>query len=156
MKPITEAPIESSKATAAALNELLSDATVFWYKLHNDHWNLTGQQFFTLHVKYEELYERWAQVVDDLAERVLTIGHRPVGTLREALEKSGVKERTELLDAGDRVRSTLGDLRLMHERMGRAIETAGAAGDRGTENLLDDIRDVMEKNMWMLRAFLTE
>ncbi len=156
MTPITQTPLETSKATAEALNGLLSDATVFWFKLHNDHWNFTGGQFFTLHVKYEELYTRWAQVVDDLAERVLTVGHRPVGTLREALELAQVKERTKDLDATDRVKSTLEDLRLMHERMGQAIEVASSAGDRGTENLLDDVRDTMEKNMWMLRAFLSE
>ena len=148
--------LETSKATAEALNGLLSDATVFWYKLHNDHWFVAGEQFFTLHEKYEELYTRWAGVVDEIAERVLTVGHRPVGTLREALEQSEIQERTQDLSASDRVRSTLDDLRLMHDRMGKAIEVAASAGDRGTENLLDDVRDVMEKNMWMLRAFLGE
>ncbi|MFI4896734.1 MAG: Dps family protein [Phycisphaerales bacterium JB059] len=147
--------IETSKATADSLNRLLSDATVFWYKLHNDHWNITGHQFFTLHEKYEELYTRWAEIVDELAERVLTVGHRPVGTLREALEQSEIQERTQDLSGVDRVKSTLDDLRLMHERMGQAIEVASSAGDRGTENLLDEIRDTMEKNMWMLRAFAT-
>jgi starvation-inducible DNA-binding protein len=149
-------PLETSKATADSLNRLLSDATVFWYKLHNDHWNITGGQFFTLHAKYEELYTRWAEIVDELAERVLTVGHRPVGTLREALEQAEIQERTQDLSGADRVRSTLEDLRLMHERMGQAIEVASSAGDRGTENLLDAIRDTMEKNMWMLRAFLGE
>ena len=150
------AHLETSKATAEALNGLLSDATVFWYKLHNDHWFVAGEQFFTLHEKYEELYTRWAGVVDEIAERVLTVGHRPVGTLREALDQSEIQERTQDLSASDRVRSTLDDLRQMHDRMGKAIEVASSAGDRGTENLLDDVRDVMEKNMWMLRAFLGE
>ncbi len=147
---------ESSAETAEALNALLADATVLWFKLHNDHWNVAGPQFFTLHQKYEELYTRWGQIVDQLAERVLTIGHTPIGTLTEALRMSAIKERAVSLEAGDRVRSTLDDLALAHARMGEAIEKASKSGDRGTENVLDDIRDTTEKNMWMLRAYLAE
>lgn len=152
----TRTKTESSARTAEALNLALADATVLWFKLHNDHWYVSGPKFFRLHEKYEELYTRWAGIVDVLAERVLTIGHRPIGTLREALEMSAIKERTADLDAGDRVRSTLDDLAVVHARMGEAIELAGKGGDRGTENVLDGIRDETEKTIWMLRAYLAD
>lgn len=152
----TQHKLDSSPETAETLNKALADATVMWFKLHNDHWYVRGPNFFTLHEKYEELYTRWAEIVDVLAERILTIGHKPIGTLAEAIQMSEIKERTVDLDASDRVRSTLDDLALVHARMGEAIERAVKAGDKGTENVLDEIRDTTEKNMWMLRAYLAE
>jgi len=124
MTPTTQPQIESSAATAAALNALLADATVLWFKLHNDHWNVAGRQFFRLHEKYDELYRRWGEFVDLLAERVLTIGHKPIGTLAEALKTSAIKERTQSLEATDRVRSTLDDLGLPFFSLGALWATA--------------------------------
>ena len=152
----TQTSTTPSAQTAAALNAVLADATVLWFKLHNDHWNVKGAGFFRLHEQFEAMYTRWGGIVDEVAERVLTIGHAPIGTLGEALKAAAIKEREAALGASDRVRSTLDDLGRVHARMGEAIEKAVAGGDRGTENLLDAIRDETEKTMWMLRAYLAE
>lgn len=53
---------------------------------------LKGPNFFSLHEKFEELYNEASQYVDDLAERILAIGGNPVGTLKESLEISIVDE----------------------------------------------------------------
>lgn len=153
---MTQTKLESSAETAAALNALLADATVMWFKLHNDHWNVSGPQFFRLHEKYEELYRRWGEIADQLAERLLAIGHKPIGTLGEAVKMSAIKERAVGLEATDRVRSTVDDIGLAHARMGETIEKAIKANDRGTENLLDSIRDQIEKDIWMLKAYLAD
>jgi len=109
--------LKSSDEVASNLNLCLADATVFWYALHNHHWFVTGTTFFTLHEKYEEMYTRWVQVVDDLAERLLTIGYKPTGTLKDCLELSVVTEITGNPSPEERVRATLEDLRVMDERM---------------------------------------
>ncbi|MBN1965232.1 MAG: DNA starvation/stationary phase protection protein, partial [Anaerolineae bacterium] len=74
------------------LNTLTADAIVLFQKLHHYHWYVKGDQFFGLHVKFEELYNYWMQVFDDVAERVLTIGGNPPRTLAQSLELTTLKE----------------------------------------------------------------
>ena len=74
------------------LNQQVANWTVAYTKLHNFHWYVKGPNFFSLHVKFEELYNEASQYVDELAERILAVGGNPVGTLTECLEQSIVKE----------------------------------------------------------------
>ena len=73
-------------AMTDTLNALLADYQVHYQRMRNYHWNVRGPQFFQLHAKFEELYTGAALKVDELAERVLTLGARPYSTLAEALE----------------------------------------------------------------------
>ena len=77
-----------SQTVVNALNAVLADAIVFYQKLHQYHWVVRGRQFFALHGKFEELYDKWAELTDDTAERVLTVGGKPVanaGDVKAAL-----------------------------------------------------------------------
>lgn len=136
------------------LNDVLADATVLWFALHDDHWNVTGPAFFSLHQKFEEMYTAWGEHLDALAERVLALGGRPLGSLGSALERSAVRERGADLSTHERVRALIENLTNVHERMGAALRAAEDTGDRGTVNLLDAIRDEIEKDRWMLQAFV--
>ena len=130
-----------------------ADATVLWQALHNDHWFVTGRQFYTFHEKTEELYGRWGQITDELAERLLMIDAKPLGTLKDVLKHATISERSPGFDLSARVNALIADITTIHEGMGKTIELAEAQGDRGTVNLLDEIRDTSEKNLWMLRAY---
>mgnify|MGYP005855931641 FL=1 len=136
------------------LNGLLADATVLYYKLHHYHWNLRGPSFFTLHEKFEELYNEWGEQVDVLAERVLQIGGRPLPSLASALQKTALHEESELPDADEMVKRTLADLQKARARMQEVITAAQEHEDRTTENTLDDFIDRSAKNIWMLAAYL--
>ena len=68
------------------LNGLLADAVVYYFKLHNYHWFVTGHRFEELHQKFEELYLDAAVKVDEIAERVLALGGRPLSTLKSQLD----------------------------------------------------------------------
>jgi len=135
------------------LNTALADATVLWYALHNDHWNVTGEQFFALHQKFEEMYTAWGEHSDAIAERILALGGLPVGTLKNVLERSTLAERKGNPDAVGRVRQLASDLTAIHATMRTVIEAGEEIGDRGTVNLLDGICDEIETDRWMLRAF---
>ncbi len=137
-----------------ALNVVLADAIVFYQKLHQYHWVVAGRQFFSLHAKFEELYDHWAGVVDDVAERVLTIGGKPVPTLAAALKQATLAEDATEPGSEDMVRTVLADMQAQHANMQKAIAAAEAADDRGTANLLDGFCDEIEKTCWMLKAFL--
>lgn len=134
------------------LNGLLADAVVSYYKIHNYHWLVSGHRFKELHETFEELYENAHTDLDELAERVLTIGGAPLGSLKQALEHSAIKEETDRRDAETMIRLTLDDLKT---RLGRVREVAAVAdehNDRGTAALMDDLIQRIEKTAWMLHS----
>jgi len=138
------------------LNGLLADATVFYQKLRHYHWNVTGRSFFDLHVKFEELYGRWSISIDEIAERVRAVGGKPLHTLRSVLESASIQEDETTPAAPEMVERLSADLTAIHERAGTVIGMAEAGGDRGTVNMLDALRDSIEKDRWMLRAWNEE
>lgn len=135
------------------LNGLLADATIFYQKLRHYHWNVDGRHFFELHEKFEELYTELAGSIDEIAERILMIEGVPLHTLKSMLEVAQMKEDESIPSAPEMVDSVMADIEALHERAGTVIATAEESDDRGTANLLDDLRDSMEKNLWMLRSW---
>ncbi len=136
------------------LNGLLSDTLVLEQKLRHYHWNVSGPQFFALHAKFEELYDHFADVIDDVAERILTVGGEPVRTLAAALENTALSEDPGKPAALTMVENLKQDLRAIHGRAAATIAAAEATEDRGTANLLDGLNDELEKTLWMLDATL--
>ncbi len=137
-----------------SLNNLLADASVLYQKLRAMHWLVTGREFFVLHARFEGLYNAWAEHVDDIAERVLTIGGKPLATLAEILEHARIKEFAGTTTPKDMVKTLVGDLEHILAGATETIAAAERVGDRGTANLLDGIRDEQEKTLWMLNAWL--
>jgi starvation-inducible DNA-binding protein len=138
------------------LNHLLADGTVLYQKLRHYHWNVTGEDFFTLHEKFELLYTAWAASLDAVAERILMLEGVPLHTLRSLLEASRLEEDESVPAAPAMVDAVIADLRTLCERAGEIIGDAEAAADRGTVNLLDDLLDGMQKDIWMLGAWKGE
>lgn len=139
-----------------SLNGLLADAIVMNQKLHHFHWRVKGRGFFQLHAKFEELYGHFGELGDGLAERILMVGGEPLATLVQAREMSTVKESTEVPAAGAMVSLLLRDLEDYRAKTRNGIAAAEEAGDRGTANLLDPVIDHLDKEIWMLQAFLAE
>lgn len=144
----------SASGTVDELNKVLADAIVFYQKLHQYHWVVNGKQFFALHAKFEELYDQWAEIIDEVAERILTVGGKPVATLVQAVELSTIAEDSTEPSAEQMVKNVLGDLETQAGEMRRVIEQGEKVGDRGSVNLMDGYCDQIEKTCWMLRAFL--
>lgn len=144
----------SSNVVADKLNVTLANAIVNYQKLHHYHWQVRGEQFFRLHEEFEKLYLRFSEILDDVAERVLTIGGSPIGTLKTALEVAEVTEDSRVPSSREMVQSVLNDLALQRNQMQLVIEEAEKAGDRGAANMLDDMGEDLEKRMWMLRSML--
>jgi starvation-inducible DNA-binding protein len=138
------------------LNHLLADGTVFYQKLRHYHWNVAGEDFFTLHAKFEQLYTAWALSLDAVAERILMLEGMPLHTLRSLLEASSLEEDETVPAAPAMVDAISADLRTLCERAGQVIADAETAADRGTVNLLDDLLDSMQKDIWMLGAWKGE
>ncbi|GGF73377.1 DNA starvation/stationary phase protection protein [Paenibacillus albidus] len=148
----------SNKVNATSLEQILNrqvaNLNVMYVKLHNYHWYVKGEQFFALHVKFEELYDEVTLKMDEVAERLLSIKGTPAATMKEYLELSSIQEATGKEDTRGMVQSLIEDFATLSEEMTEGIEVAEQAGDQPTADLFTTIRNDLEKHQWMLRSFL--
>ena len=145
-----------SKELLEELNTQVSTWSVMYAKLHNYHWYVKGNQFFTLHTKFEELYNEATLHMDEIAERILTLGGNPVATLKEHLEQSVVEEATGSEKAEGMVQTLVDDFDKIMKSLKKGMELAAKDGDDMTEDLLNATYQSIEKHQWMLNAFLGE
>ncbi|MFS0613969.1 Dps family protein [Lederbergia ruris] len=136
------------------LNKQVANWTVLYTKLHNHHWYVKGPHFFSLHEKFEELYNEADENIDELAERLLAIGGKPVATLKDALQMASIGEVEETLDANGMVQSVIDDFTILIDELKEGMEIAEKAGDESTSDMFLAIHTSLEKHNWMLKAFL--
>ncbi|GGN93662.1 Dps family protein [Saccharibacillus kuerlensis] len=150
----TNVNVDSAVELHRALNKQVADWSVLYTKLHNYHWYVKGTHFFTLHAKFEEFYNSAAARMDEVAERLLTIGGAPAATLREHLELTSVSEAKGSETAEEMVRTLITDFRRQAAELEGAIEIAGELEDKVTEDLLIGMKTEVEKDAWMLEAYM--
>ncbi|MFE6168898.1 Dps family protein [Viridibacillus arvi] len=136
------------------LNQLVASWSVLYTKLHNYHWYVKGPSFFTLHEKFEELYNEAATHLDEIAERILTLGGQPVATLKEHLEISNVKEATGNESTNEMVEAVISDFEIVMKSLKSGMAEAAKEEDDMTEDLLNATYQSLDKHVWMLKAFL--
>lgn len=138
----------------SVLNKQIANWSVLYMKLHNYHWFVKGGQFFTLHIKFEEFYNEAGLHVDELAERLLAIGGKPVATMKECLEISSINEAAGNESAEVMVESVINDFSIIIGELKEGMSTASEMNDETTGDMLLAIHSGLEKHVWMLTAFL--
>ncbi len=134
------------------LNELLSDLNVFYRKLQNYHWNVTGQDFFQAHSKLEELYNEINEQIDEVAEHILILGEQPLGTLKDYLEKTNITEAENKKIKSQEVFQTIQkDYKKLLEKVTEIKEKADEQKEYSTSALMDDYILDYSKIIWMLK-----
>lgn len=141
---------------AGRLNSILATYQIHYQKLRNFHWNVTNKQFFTLHNKFEELYNAAHENIDIIAERILSLQNRPLSKFSDYLEYSDIEECSFDLSDNEMVEEVLSDYKHLIKLFRNTIEVAGDAGDEGTVDMLTEFLKQFEKNGWMLSAWLNE
>ncbi|WP_230474301.1 Dps family protein [Calidifontibacillus erzurumensis] len=136
------------------LNKQIANWTVLYVKLHNYHWYVKGGHFFTLHTKFEEFYNEASLHIDELAERLLTIGGQPVATMKECLEMSSIQEAAGNETAEQMVQVLVDDFSKMVAELKEGMDLADELNDEITGDMLLAIHGSLEKHVWMLKAFL--
>ena len=136
------------------LNTLLANYQLHKQKLLNFHWTVYGVHFFELHKQFEELYRMAQEQVDAIAERVLVLGTRPLGTYHAYLSNSEIKEVIAPISPKVMVAEIKRDYEVLFPIMRQVIETASESGDEGTVDLISGFLRQLEKKRWMLKAFL--
>ncbi|MGV2941732.1 Dps family protein [Mesobacillus sp. LC4] len=137
-----------------AVNQQVANWTVLYTKLHNYHWYVKGRHFFTLHTKFEELYNEAATIIDEFAERILALEGKPVATLKEYLELSSVKEATGSENEEEMVQQLHDDFATIVDELHSAIELAEKAEDTATADMMTEVKMSLRKHMWMFKAYL--
>ncbi|VXA87198.1 conserved hypothetical protein [Aeromonas veronii] len=143
-----------SQALAAELNKLLASYQILYMNVRGFHWNIRGNQFFELHLKFEEIYNDLLLKVDALAERILTLDGVPMHSFSDYLKVSAIPEQKGLHDGRACVESLLESFRELLVAQRRILGQAAEAGDEGTASILSDYVQQQEKLVWMLRAYL--
>src|ERR1700691_902920 len=95
MKNIIGINEENRKAVSYELSKLLADEYVLYTKTRNAHWNVEGNDFHSMHLFFEGLYEQLDDIVDSVAERIRTLGHYSPATLKEFLELTHLTEKND-------------------------------------------------------------
>ncbi|HTG68541.1 MAG TPA: Dps family protein [Candidatus Udaeobacter sp.] len=135
------------------LNRQIANWSVLYIKLHNYHWYVKGSQFFTLHAKFQELYEEAALHVDEIAERLLAVKGKPIASMKDYLDTSSIKEASNKEDATQMVDQLIEDFTTIIGELKEGMEAAQKADDETTADMLLAIHTTLEKHVWMLSAF---
>ncbi len=144
---------KENEKTVKELNTLLADYHVYYQKLRNFHWNVTGKSFFELHEKFELMYDDAKLKIDEIAERILTLRYQPVSNLTDYLKMSSLKESESTLNDEKMVNKLLDDHGTLIQQMRKVVDTAGEASDEGTIDLIGAYIRELEKTSWMLDAW---
>ena len=156
MKKLNNIGIETKQAQqlAEGLQELLAGYQVFYANVRGFHWNVRGEKFFELHVKFEELYNDLIIKIDEIAERILTLGFAPEFRYSQYLIQAKIREAGQTTDGTKNVESLIESFSLLIAKQRELLELSDKADDEGTNSLMSDNIREQEKLVWMYSAFL--
>lgn len=146
----------ASQDLAKDLNGLLANLQLYYQNLRGVHWNVKGEQFFQLHTKFEELYLDAQERVDEVAERILTLGGTPLHTFEDYIQESEIKAGKNISGSKETVQLVLDSLQILLKIERGILERSGELNDEGTNAMMSDFIAFQEKTAWMLKAFLGE
>lgn len=142
----------TNNPVAESLKAVLADSYALYLKTQNYHWNVEGPHFKTLHLLFEEQYNDLAMAVDDIAERIRTVGSKAPGTFTQYNALKTIEDGNENADAATMVKDLADDQQKIIECLKEALEVAQEANDEVTVGLVTDRIGVHEKNGWMLKS----
>jgi starvation-inducible DNA-binding protein len=146
--------VKKSEELSGLLNDLLANYSIFYQNARGYHWNIQGNKFFELHLKFEELYNDLFIKIDEIAERVLTLGHQPNYKFSEYLKVSDIKESNAVTDGTQSVKEIVEALQGLLVKERHILNLSGEIDDEGTNSLMSDYIREQEKLIWMYSAYL--
>ncbi|MFV0237556.1 MAG: Dps family protein [Flavobacteriales bacterium] len=147
---------EASEKLAVELNELLANFQVYYQNLRGLHWNIQGENFFELHVKFEELYDDSQEKIDLLAERILTLGHTPLHTFEDYQKHAKVPVGKNVNQDRSALELIVNSLSILLEKERQILNLSDEADDEGTNSMMSDFIAEQEKLVWMFSAWLSK
>jgi starvation-inducible DNA-binding protein len=138
------------------LNTVVATQGQFYIRLHQFHWYVKGSHFYTLHEKFEELYDAVTKNLDIVAERLLAIGGEPYSTLQEFIDHSVIEERVEdkNLSQDEMVQAVIEDLETIQSSLQEGAKLTDEHEDFPSNDMLISMKEDVDKHLWMLKAYL--
>lgn len=147
---------QKAQKVAESLNGLLANFQIYYQNLRGFHWNIKGNRFFVLHAKFEELYNDAVEKVDEVAERILTLGGTPLHSYTAYAKTASIQSVENVSDGDACIRIVLENVSALVKQERAILAIASEAGDDGTQDLLNPYISQQEKLLWMLKAYLGE
>ncbi len=148
--------VKKSAELADKLNTLLANYSIFYQNTRGYHWNIKGDKFFELHLKFEELYNDLFLKIDEVAERILTLGYTPKHNFSDYKKISKVTESNEVSDGIKAVKEIIESFKVIIMIQRELLNLSAEAGDEGTNALMSDYIRAQEKLVWMYSAFINK
>ncbi len=143
-----------SKSLSDGLNRLLADYMMFYQNTRGLHWNIKGEKFFELHLKFEELYTDLLVKVDEVAERILTLGAVPLHTFDDYKTTTKIALVKDVSEGKQGVQTILAAFEIIIVEQRELLRLSADAGDEGTNALMSDYIREQEKLVWMYSSYL--
>lgn len=155
MKKLNSIGLDTKKSQQLAekLNELLANYSIFYQNVRGFHWNIKGEKFFELHLKFEELYNDLLLKIDEVAERILTLGHAPNHRYSDYKKLAKVSESAHVSDGLKAVDIIVDSFQVIISLQRKILTLSAEANDEGTNALMSDYIRAQEKLVWMYSAF---
>ena len=139
------------------LNQLLSNHFILYVKLHRYHWYIKGKNFFRLHEHFEELYDRLADQLDEVAERIIMISGQPLATMSMYLKQGTLEEANADDTETEMIAQLIHDLeKVANEIRETGLTLTAEFADEPTNDLLIEQLAAFEDELWMLRSYQEE
>ncbi|MCX8473456.1 MAG: DNA starvation/stationary phase protection protein [Sediminibacterium sp.] len=143
-----------SREISQQLNVLLANYSVFYQNVRGFHWNIKGSKFFELHIKFEELYNDLLTKIDEIAERILSLGETPIHNYSEYNSISKINETKLVSDGIMAVENILDSFKTIIVMQRALLILSADNDDEGTNALMSDYIRSQEKLVWMYSALI--
>jgi len=139
---------------AQELTKVLADSFAVYMKTHGYHWNVRGPEFFSFHNLLEQQYTDMWNALDDIAERIRALGVLAPQSYPAFGNLTSIKDGDPEKDATAMLKELMQDHETLIATARAAFETASAAGDEASADLMTQRLAAHEKFAWMLRSTL--
>jgi starvation-inducible DNA-binding protein len=148
--------IQKSKELAHALNDLLANYAILYQNTRGYHWNIQGDKFFELHLKFEELYNDFFIKIDEIAERILTLGHASEHKYSNYLKDAKITESNEVSNGIKAIHEILDGFAILLSKERHILRLSGEIDDEGTNAQMSDYIREQEKLVRMYSAYINQ
>ncbi len=146
----------NNQSIAKSLNDLLANYAIHYQNLRSMHWNVKGPEFFMLHQKFEEEYLAAQESVDEIAERILTLGAKPISRNSVYLKHAEISEFGEYENARAAIAFLIDGMNVLIRKENFTLALAAEQSDEGTVALMSDLISKQEKTKWMFKASINQ
>lgn len=146
----------SNTKTKAVLNQAVADLSVAASIVHQVHWYMRGPGFLYLHPKMDELMDSLNDHLDEISERLITIGGQPFSTLVEFSSNSGLAETPGNFDKSmaEQLQLLVDTYKYLAALFQVGLDVTDEEGDAPSNDIFTAAKSDVDKTIWMLTAEL--